>query len=48
MKENKTVSCPMENNLSMNMERIIKGTRGKHKECEVNPAGPQGLSGEKN
>jgi len=38
----------MENSISMNMGRIIKGTRRKKKECEVNQAGPEGLNGRKN
>lgn len=44
MKEKKTVSCSMENSLSMNTGRIIKGTRRKNKECEVNQTGPEGLN----
>lgn len=47
MKEKKTVSCSMENSLSMNTGRIIKGTRRKNKECEVNQTGPEGLNGGK-
>lgn len=48
MKEKKTVSCSMENSLSINMGRIIKRTRRKNKECEVNQADPEGLNGRKN